>query len=316
MEQSFISIWGIDISSKMLFTIVISITNGVFLILILKYENIRRLFKELIVNTVDGAIEVISAFVGLPSARHKIGNLKFDITNNLEFSDEELIRLKRLFPTSQTRLSKDAENTIVELHAAALKNGYNDEIKSILQNLINISIDKEIDKISEIKMNSARIRLENSASSVSVRGMVSLLIGIFSAIGALLILREAVFTYTLKELTNLPYQAIIFVTSIRISLAVFVIFISYFFLSLYRRSLDEIKYYQNEITNIDTISTAIILSNSSDSNQVKAYTISKLMELDRNTFSQQAYAMEKNSPQNIKISDEILKSLIDKIPLK
>jgi undecaprenyl pyrophosphate synthase len=43
----------------------------------------------------------------------------------------------------------------------------------------------------------------------------------------------------------------------RLSLVIFIEFFSFFFLKLYRNSLHEIKYYQNELTNLEVKSTAI-----------------------------------------------------------
>lgn len=105
---------------------------------------------------------------------------------------------------------------------------------------------KEISLRSEMGLTLRRLNQE--IINLSRRGNFNLAIGIFTAIGGLIILGIVVFSAPI-EFGNI--YSIVSHYLPRITLVMFIELFAYFFLRLYRNSLADIKYFQNEITNID-----------------------------------------------------------------
>lgn len=140
-------------------------------------------------------------------------------------------------------------------------------------------------------------RLNSAINSSTNKGNLSLVIGIITSGLAMLILFSSLNSkislspdgdqLTRFLLTNLPNMA----------LAFFIQLLSFFFLKLYKASLDEIKYYQNELTNLESKFIAFKLSIvQGDDAMIKA-TIAKLMDTERNFIlekSQTTIELEKN----------------------
>lgn len=227
---------------------------------------------------------------------------------------EEILNALRSsgYANDATSLSLDAEKRIEGLFADALRKEISFDVKNQIQSLIDKSFGRKIENISAQFLIDTKNRLRSASSTVTIRGLLNLVIGIGFAIWALAILREAVSVFTPSQLTGINVNSIIYVSALRVSLGVVIVVISYFFLSLYRRSMDESKFYQNEITTISALLSALNLAHSSDSESVKAYVVSRLMEYDRNSLD----VVGRNRKVTIdpKLSSEIIKSLIDKVP--
>ena len=91
-------------------------------------------------------------------------------------------------------------------------------------------------------------RLDDELLALSSRGNLNLSLGVIVSVGGMAIL--AYFIFTLASLEPQPGFSEYFIP--RLSLVAFVEVFAYFFLRLYSSSLVEIKYFQNEITNIET----------------------------------------------------------------
>jgi len=70
--------------------------------------------------------------------------------------------------------------------------------------------------------------------------------------------------------------------ALRLSLALFVEVFAYFFLRLYRQSLDEIKYYQNELTNLEMKFVGVRLSTTGVEAKLLKVAVNALMNTERN----------------------------------
>ena len=68
----------------------------------------------------------------------------------------------------------------------------------------------------------------------------------------------------------------------RISIVFLVELFAYFFLNLYKSSLAEIKYYQNEMTNIEAQYTALLVALEKDDDQLKADILIQMAKTERN----------------------------------
>lgn len=128
--------------------------------------------------------------------------------------------------------------------------------------------------------NTMSFRLEEEISSQSRRGVFNLSAGVITAavgIG---------FLYTL--LTDYAdsgsYINLVSHFIPRVSLVILIEVFAYFFLNLYKRSLDEIKYFQNELTNIEMKYLALKIAIESDTDKLNENLIKVVLETERNRF--------------------------------
>jgi hypothetical protein len=122
-------------------------------------------------------------------------------------------------------------------------------------------------------------RLLLEIEALSRRGSVNLFIGIVTSAVAVGLLAYIVLTAKMER----PDATMMLAHFLpRLSLAVFVEVFSFFFLRLYRMSLMEIKYFQNEVTNLEAkfiaIFTAVGMGNDSAVNS----SLSQLAKTERN----------------------------------
>lgn len=106
----------------------------------------------------------------------------------------------------------------------------------------------------------------------------------------------------------------------RLSIVAIMEFFSFFFLKLYRESIERIRYYQNEITNIEAKKVAIIVACMLDNeNDNKKTIINSLLSVERNVFIKKGettmelekYRIDSSSNNNlIKILKELGNGLI------
>jgi hypothetical protein len=97
----------------------------------------------------------------------------------------------------------------------------------------------------------------------------------------------------------------------RVTLALFIEIFSFFFLRLYRRNLDDIKYLTNEITNVKLKLIALKASYMKEGGDFTGNILQELAKTERN------FVLKKNEStvelQKLKIEAEELTQLIDKL---
>lgn len=164
-------------------------------------------------------------------------------------------------------------------------------------------------------------RLNEELSSLTRRGNLNLLLGIITATIGILLLGEFVLSdgrstigivsSTTGTKTPIEDEDILEFFTInflpRVSLVILIEIFAYFFLRLYSNSLMEIKYFQNEITNLDTkflaLQTAVSLGDKKSIEEI----ISQLAQTERN------YVLQKGQTtvglERSKIEQETVTSL-------
>jgi len=124
-----------------------------------------------------------------------------------------------------------------------------------------------------------KFRLKTQVDYLSRNGNLNLLIGLITTVIAVSILFYLVFAA--KDLPKDNYGLISYYVA-RISIIIFIEIFALFFLKLYRTNLYEIKYFQNELTNIDVkiiaLKTALMMK---DDESIKLV-ISELSKTERN----------------------------------
>jgi hypothetical protein len=122
-------------------------------------------------------------------------------------------------------------------------------------------------------------RLRQELFSLSKRGNLNLTIGIFTTLTGLLLLGGFVL-WVPQTQTDATTFLIGFVP--RISLVVLIEIFAYFFLRLYKETLTEIKYFQNEVTSMEAKFLALIVATKSASAEHLSKVIDHLLQTERN----------------------------------
>lgn len=150
--------------------------------------------------------------------------------NSIEFTDSDKAKLLHII---ESKIEKTIADRVISsfeenyAKSAFLKNTY----QEILADLKSI-----------------QHRLYREISKLSLRGNLNLAIGSATTIVAILILYLTVGNHT-PSFDSVGNSLSFFIP--RISIVIFIEIFSFFFLKLYRTNLNDIKYYQNEMTNAE-----------------------------------------------------------------
>jgi hypothetical protein len=108
----------------------------------------------------------------------------------------------------------------------------------------------------------ARLRLIDHIKTLRNNAVTNLFIGIVIAALGVIILFWAVLqigSMQLAETQNIDtYKVVALIIFPKLSITLFIQIFSYFFLAMYRSNQQEIRYFQNEITMIDSLASALI----------------------------------------------------------
>lgn len=157
-------------------------------------------------------------------------------------------------------------------------------------------------------------RLEGEVQNLAKRGNVNLILGISTTLTGLGILGYSVFEAPI--LTNSIEIVAHFVP--RLSLVILIEVFAYFFLKLYKQSLSEIKYFQNEITNIESKYLGLRLSLDSGNIDITDKVVHSLINTERNfilekgqsTVEIENYRIEQEQSSNLL---KVLNNAVSKI---
>lgn len=154
-------------------------------------------------------------------------------------------------------------------------------------------------------------RLEKEIKAVGKRANLNLIIGsVIAIIGWVLLY---LFVSDVSDLELEGWQLLNAFLP-RLSIIIIIEMFSYFFLKLYRESMDRIRYYQNELTNIETKKTAILVACMLENdNEHKKSLIENLISVERNVFlkkGETTIELEKIRMDN-SFSKSVIKSIKD-----
>lgn len=151
--------------------------------------------------------------------------------------------------------------------------------EEFIHNLKNkIEIDKNEQEL-ELLFEEDRNRFMSEIDALTRRGNFNLVIGIVTALIGVSVLIWSILAPLHTELNGFLYEYMP-----RISLVIVIEIFAYFFLQLYKSSLTEIKYYQNEMTNLQAKLAAIKLSMKKGDDKTLAEVILKLVSTERNAI--------------------------------
>ncbi|BEP97009.1 hypothetical protein GmRootA79_53940 (plasmid) [Acidovorax sp. A79] len=130
-----------------------------------------------------------------------------------------------------------------------------------------------------IRLDDSRLRLQRELDALGRRGNLNLALGALTTVIGISLLGFSVFAEvgTAKDLWTLASH---FVP--RLALVLLIELFAFFFLSLYKSSLSEIKYFQNELTNIESKQIALRAAMDSKEPALLAEVVGKLAATERN----------------------------------
>ena len=150
-----------------------------------------------------------------------------------------------------------------------------------------------------------RNRLSREIDALSRRGNLNLVLGCLTTVTGLALL--GYLTLGSISVDNVGDFALHYTP--RITLILFIEVFGYFFLRLYRSSLDDIKYFQNELTNVETKYLALHMALKSGDSKVVEGLISQMAQTERNFVlnkGQTTVELERS-----KIADNQYKELVE-----
>jgi len=182
-----------------------------------------------------------------------------------------------------------------------------DSLEDYQKNLVSLVNEKLRLKLQEDIFRQTSSRLESEVQNLAKRGNVNLVLGISTTLTGLGVLGYSVFDA--PEVKTIIDIASHFIP--RLSLVILIEVFAYFFLKLYKQSLSEIKYFQNEITNIESKYLGLQLAVNSGKEDSVQKVIDSLIATERNFVlekGQSTVELEKNR-QELKQSSELIKIL-------
>ena len=172
------------------------------------------------------------------------------IENN---NDNELIKMKEKLDNlsnemSNSNLDIEQEKKIIDLLKERILSDTSIDIYNELKQNISTSIDLEIKSRISNNFNKMAERLQREIYALERRAKVNLMIGSITAIIGIFS-----FVYFIMQNITSSQEDYDFLTEFlpRLSLVLVIEIFAYFFLNLYKSSLSEIKYFHNELTNIE-----------------------------------------------------------------
>ncbi|WP_274025959.1 hypothetical protein [Vibrio parahaemolyticus] len=153
-----------------------------------------------------------------------------------------------------------------------------------------------------------KLRLEREIAALGRRGNLNLVIGVLTTLAAVTILATTV----LEGNQTLVGKDLIAYYTPRLTLSIFIEIFSFFFLKLYKTGLSEIKYFQNELTNVELKFIALEKAHMVNDEESMKLVIEDLVSTERNfkiAKGESTVELEKfrtDQSNNQKIMDSLL----------
>jgi hypothetical protein len=197
-------------------------------------------------------------------------------------------------PAEIDRILESLREHVTETLAAEIESRVHDRVKEE----IYVSNARETH-------DAASVRLRQEIESLTRRGNVNLIIGVVTTCIAVGLLVYMVLTAT-DSFSSWPQLLSHYIP--RVTTVVFIEVFSFFFLRLYRSSLSEIKYYQNELTTLDAQRIALEAAGNSRDPKALASVISSIGRTNRNHNSEKR-AEEAVNSKDLKEAADVLENL-------
>jgi hypothetical protein len=244
--------------------------------------------------------------------RNKVEHSSSVSSNDLELIQEKLKFLKdRVDQTSSINeaITSEHKDELVQLLKSDIlkvssESVYEETLDKIKKDVGHSTQLQEVENVFSRTLE----RLYSEISSLSRRGNLNLSLGILTTIIGL-----AILGYFVIEIDTIPEDKTAFIAHFipRLSLVILIEVFAYFFLRLYKSSLSEIKYFQNEMTNAEAKLVAIKCSIMTSDSESTAHVIKALSNTERNAIlekGQTTAEIEKS-----KIEQQNISTISDKV---
>lgn len=273
-------------ASQLILVIATTVAVGVFMINYLNKSNQSKRKNEDYIKSIELGEDLIFLNKKIKEIEGKV-----DLINvaNIEFSEIDKLNIIK-------EIEKKIETESTE---------------NYIQKLLNKIETKTTDDILKDNIQSSLDRLNAEKNGLFVRGNFNLVIGVLiSGVGGYLayffIYKLPVVGTTVELLSySLP----------RLSLFMLIALLVFFFLNLYKKSLDDIKYFQNEITNMEAKYLALQLARSIKNHKLLSTILENIAQTERNFIlekDQTTIELEKEriSANNTNSTMEMFKDLL------
>ena len=202
------------------------------------------------------------------------------LSNRLSQIEDELAELslssQDVSASQRSKLVQRVRQSIVE----TANNEFLDEIRNSIQ---DSKSGQKFAKDIRLIFNRTIERLDNEVESLARRGNLNLALGILTALVGITLL--AIFVQNMVVQNGLPME---FVQNFlpRFSLVILIEVFAYFFLRLYSNNLIEIKYFQNELTNVEAKFLSLLAATHINNENIMTNVISQLSQTERNYILQ------------------------------
>jgi hypothetical protein len=200
------------------------------------------------------------------------------ISNDIKLKklEQEIIELKK--KRYNFKLEDEDIDNIYEKAISNLDNRIISKLECKIQKNNEDTLFDKFHKLSE----STTTRLKKELESLKMRASTNLGIGSFIAVLGIVIL--VVLIMINGNSTNTINNVIPFFISFlpKLSIVLVVEFFSFFFLKLYKENLKEIKYYQNELTNVECIMMSTKLGILLENDSMISVSSNRLVNTERN----------------------------------
>lgn len=218
-----------------------------------------------------------------------IKNKLLDQEESLDLIRSDLLKIKK-----NNELSEEDRSIVIAKNLERINNELIEEIFKIETTKLEEELKNKVNIESiETYMEEIKIRISREISDLRLRANVNLIIGMVITLSGLALLWN---TVSIVDSSNLPkrldsyaevsnsqfIKTFIFPLIPRISLVIFIEVFAYFFLRLYKDGLNEIKFFQNEMTNIESKLIALKTSHLLGHKDALNTVIESLCQTERN----------------------------------
>lgn len=287
-----------DVQERIRYGVLATIMMTLFVAMIVGFIGIKIVGDaQIVVRALPVFMTVVTVFIvaltlfrflqqdrKIPSYSQSLG----EISASLKISDKDYEKLFKFFE------GKFSENVA------------NDMVMSIYR-----MAESKLEKFSESNIvnnvfSDIRERLAGEIGALQTRGNINLVLGISIAV-----LGIGLLGYYVWDLNHAKADLVYFFLP-RLSLVILIEVFSYFFLKLYKESLNEIKFFQNELTNIESKLAAMHLSfvNKKDFETIGCV-INELVKTDRNKLPRVSCSKGIAENDDHKSTIELIKTIAD-----
>jgi len=220
--------------------------------------------------------------------------------DNVELGEikKEIENIKELISTIGEVELKEVAN---QLRETLVADSANDLVSELKRKILHDETQRSARVLMRSVFGTSEERLSDQVQTLRAQSTTNMLIGCFIAfLGAAILVTSIFFPYS--KPVNLEELALQIAP--KLSVVILIELFAYFFLKMYRSNLSEIRYYQNEITNVEMRKAGVLLAISKtvpDSLFVALSTMDRnfVMEKDQTTQELERVKVDRDSTKNL-----------------